>query len=287
MNYQNEESLYTQTTISHYSWQKINEYVVPVVNTENGAILNSLGEEISKEEAVFVGIDKYYPQNKSGFGTNFHEVYQNSPDIYAIFSEAEDREDILLSKIMELHRKYAFKSIVDVACGTGKFLKKITKEIAFEKVFGLDINKPLLEFARANLPNSIEFLCSPAEKIPLLDNSVDFCMTTWGSFSPSETFSEMERIVKHKGIILRIGTAKHDDLTSLFPEYDAQTVLLNMKFLEAHGFTSEILPIKISFPSIERAREILSKVTGCDPNRITSSTLTHYVFWSWKQVEKQ
>ncbi len=277
---------YKQTIKINRAWIKVNDYLIPKDSYEKGHIKNNLGENIDLDQAISLGISKHYIDSSNGFGTNFHSVYQESPNIYDLFSLAEDPENKIFEKIIDLQKKYNLSSVLDIACGTGNFLKKFFDNKTFSKLYGLDINKSLLDYAKLKLDDSIHLIFSEAEKIPLLDNQVDLSITTWGSFSPSESFYEMERVTKNGGVIVRVGTAGNDDLTNLFPKYDEKTVLLNTKFLELHGFTSIVFPINIDFKSLEEAKNILSQITGCHKDQIIKKTLVHKVMFSWKKVNK-
>ncbi len=219
-----------------------------------------------------------------GFGTNFHSIYKKSPEIYDIFSLSEDVDSILFKEILKIQKKNSYRSLLDVACGTGVFLKKLNISKKFSQLYGLDLNKPLLEYARKRLPSSIPLLFANAENIPLLDNTIDFCITTWGSFSPKETYKEMERVTRHGGTILRVGTSNLDDLTRLFPSYSEKAVNENLKFLNSCGFKTKKFSIRIQFKSLIQAKNILSKITGCNRDDIKKRTLRHDVLFSWKKI---
>lgn len=62
--------------------------------------------------------------------------------------------------------------ILDVACGTGNFLKKIDKKNKRLKLFGIDNSTGMISVANQH-PGAINFKVASAEKIPFEDNSFD------------------------------------------------------------------------------------------------------------------
>ncbi|MBI1863763.1 methyltransferase domain-containing protein [Candidatus Woesebacteria bacterium] len=64
------------------------------------------------------------------------------------------------------------KSVLDIGCGNGDFVKKISKLTT--KVVGLDGSPKMIEAARKNFPEGNFIVCDlMGEKIPLSDDSVD------------------------------------------------------------------------------------------------------------------
>ncbi|MEN9560732.1 MAG: hypothetical protein RIQ56_5, partial [Candidatus Parcubacteria bacterium] len=137
---------------------------------------------------------------KRGFGTNFHKIYQSNPDTYHAFSSSEQFSSRLNARIKELCSPGI---LLDVACGTGHKTNLFSK--FFEKAFALDYSAPLLTFARQKYGSNkkLNFIWSTAAHIPLLDESVDTVLITWGSFPLSQTMREMKRVLKTRGCILR------------------------------------------------------------------------------------
>lgn len=218
---------------------------------------------------------------RQGFGTKFHDVYKKNPEIYKIFSEAEDKENVILKKIIKLHKKSG--SILDVACGTGKLAGLLSKK--GRRVWAIDTSLPLLEIARKE-NKQVHFVRAAAEKLPFPDNMFEICLSTWGSFSPAETVAEMKRVTKSGGYIIRVGTAGIDELTSLFPNYDQNLVDNIKKYYDSMGFKTKFLNIKITFRSLSEAQNILSTITGCEPPRIKSRTIKHRIMFQTNLVKK-
>jgi len=284
MNSESQKPPFKQKIVTDRTWASDeNAYLLPADDTQNLGLTTTDGTPINPQTAAYYGISKHMAAHAPGFGTKFHDVYRDSPDIYYEFSVAENSNDTLVEEIYSLTKAHGSRDLLDVACGTGVLLGKLHEKKAFEGLSGIDISIPLLDKARTHLPSSIHLLSSAAERLPFLDNEFDACVTTWGSYSPNEALREMERVTRPGGIIIRVGTAGIDDLTRLFKNYSEEDVEANKLFLERHGFKTKEIVISISFANLERARTVLTTITGCDQNEVTSSQINHRALLSWKQ----
>ena len=129
--------------------------------------------------------------------------YYEENDVYEIFSIAEDYPN----KIYEyLSSKVKGKVVLDLGCGTGKFMQKFYKETS--KYYGLDLSSSQLNIAKTKVSgDNVDFICCSAEEIPLLDNSVDVIISTWvlGTILEvdrrNKVLKEMKRVLKKDGEI--------------------------------------------------------------------------------------
>lgn len=62
--------------------------------------------------------------------------------------------------------------VLDVACGTGIFLKKIDKQCKGLELFGIDNSEEMISIAN-QYPDAINFMVASADKIPFENNSFD------------------------------------------------------------------------------------------------------------------
>lgn len=215
---------------------------------------------------------------KRGFGTNFHKIYKNKPKIYDIFSSSEIFSYDLLSRIKTL--LYG-DVLLDVACGTCHKTNLISKY--FTKVYALDVSKSFLEYARKKYKTNkkITYLLSSASSIPLLDNSVDTIFISWGSFPLSKTITEMKRVLKPGGVIIRIGAEGKDDFTKLFPDFDLKRIKRIQNVFKQANFSQEKYDINIKFNNIKKAKSTLSVILGINKKLITSNIFNHNVLLSF------
>ena len=211
---------------------------------------------------------------KRGFGTNFHSVYLNNAEVYDIFSRAEIFSKKLIAEIKKSTRG---DILLDLACGTGHKTNIFSK--FFKKVYALDKSKELLSFAEKKYSKNkkVSYLLSSADKIPLLDNSVDSVIVTWGSFPLTKTIKEINRVLKPGGVALRIGVYGIDELTSLFPKFDIKRINRIKKVFEKSGYKPQKDIIKINFNNIKEAKNVLSIVLNIDKNKIIKKDFLHEI----------
>ena len=126
--------------------------------------------------------------------------YYEENDIYEIFSLAEDYPDKIFKYLYPIVQN---KVILDLECGTGKFMQKFYKDTI--KYYGLDLSEKQLETAKNKVEaNNIEFICCSAENIPLPNNSIDVIISTWvlGTILEldrrNKVLEEMKRVLKKR-----------------------------------------------------------------------------------------
>jgi|CXWL01.1.fsa_nt_gi ubiquinone/menaquinone biosynthesis C-methylase UbiE len=209
-----------------------------------------------------------------GFGTNFHSIYASNAGLYDAFSRAEKFSSILEARIREL---LVPGTMLDVACGTADKTNLYSKY--FTAAYGLDNSQPLLCYAakKYRTNSKLRFLWSTAAHIPLLDESVDTVLVTWGSFPLSRTLREMKRVLKNGGSILRIGACVEDEFTTLFPSFDIRRInRINRTFI-SQGFTIEHHEVAIRFKNLKEAKGILTTIIGVPKEMIIKKAFRHKV----------
>ena len=94
------------------------------------------------------------------------------------------------------------KRVLDVGCGTGEWLKAVTKLGAVPA--GIDISRVATEICRRSLPQA-EFHCGPAEELPFADQEFDFisCLGSLEHFiNLGAVLREMIRVAKPDAMFL-------------------------------------------------------------------------------------
>lgn len=209
-----------------------------------------------------------------GFGTNFHKIYASDADVYHRFSAAEFFSKKLKARLQSLERGDV---LLDLACGTCH--KTDEASARFEKVYALDYSHELLRYAAQKYQKNqkLHFLWSSAANIPLLDETVDTILVTWGSFPLTKTLREMKRVLRSGGTILRIGAYKEDEFTTLFPKFSKERIRRINNIFKRNGFVLEEHEVEIRFPDLKSARHVLSKIVGAPANAIKKSSFKHTV----------
>ena len=98
-------------------------------------------------------------------------------------------------------RKWVKESnlILDVGCGTGR-MTSFLKDMGFE-VVGVDISRPMLEFAKSRVPG-INLIQASADALPFVDKSFDSNVSMWGCLchvdDPYLTLEEFVRVTRKR-----------------------------------------------------------------------------------------
>jgi len=98
----------------------------------------------------------------------------------------------------------AITSILDVGCGTGRFLRKIRERYPNAQLIGVDPAEGMIEKAR-QLMTSATFFIGPAESLPLPDASVDLALSTMSFHHWSDQLQgirEIKRVLSPNGQFL-------------------------------------------------------------------------------------
>ena len=99
-------------------------------------------------------------------------------------------------------------SILDIGCGTGRFLRKIKDRYPNAQLIGMDPAEGMIEKAR-QLMTSATFFVSSAESLPLPDASVDLALSTMSFHHWSDQLQgigEIKRVLRHDGQFLLADT---------------------------------------------------------------------------------
>lgn len=192
--------------------------------------------------------------------------YYEENDIYEIFSLAEDYPNkIYKSLLPEIKNKV----VLDLGCGTGKFMEKFYKDTI--KYYGLDLSNQQLNIAKKKVKgNNVEFICCSAEKIPLEDNSIDVIISTWvlGTILEEdrrkEVIKEMRRVLKENGSIYLVENdigGEFEEIRNRYP--DIRRTKLYNDSLENNGFNCyNKFETEFKFASKEQAKNVFSNIWG-------------------------
>jgi ubiquinone/menaquinone biosynthesis C-methylase UbiE len=108
--------------------------------------------------------------------------------------------------------------LLDVACGTGRFLRAVRLAYPAMKLAGLDLSRPYLDEARRHLKGlrPVEWIAANAESIPLPEASQDVVTTVFLFHElPPEVrqrvTAEMARVLKPGGLLVFIDSLQMGD----------------------------------------------------------------------------
>jgi ubiquinone/menaquinone biosynthesis C-methylase UbiE len=105
--------------------------------------------------------------------------------------------------------------VLEVGVGSGLNLPVYSREV--QKLYALDPSEALLRMARERAAPAafpVEFLCRPAQAIPLADGSVDTVVTTWTLCTipaPVTALREMRRVLGPEGRLIFVEHGRSPD----------------------------------------------------------------------------
>lgn len=192
--------------------------------------------------------------------------YYEENDIYEIFSIAEDYPNKIYKCLLP---KIKNKVVLDLGCGTGKFMKKFYKEAL--KYYGLDLSNEQLKIAKNKVKsNNVQFICCSAENIPLPENSIDVIISTWvlGTILEvdrrNKVLDEMKRVLKNDGSIYLVENdigGEFEEIRNRFPNIK-KTKDYN-DWIESKRFTPyEKFETYFNFKSREQAIDVFKNIWG-------------------------
>ncbi len=167
-----------------------------------------------------------YLQNKKGL-------------VQSVFNQVYDRYD-LMNDFMSLgiHRLWkksllnmmnpsSNQNLIDVACGTGDIAKLFVKHVnKLSRIACVDPNKGMISKGKEKLSKfkNINWIISPAEKIPLSDNLFDFYTISFGLRNTADidkALSEAYRVLKPGGrfLCLEFSKIQNTNLETLYKNY--------------------------------------------------------------------
>ncbi|WP_374427185.1 malonyl-ACP O-methyltransferase BioC [Ideonella dechloratans] len=111
----------------------------------------------------------------------------------------------LLDRLPSAAPTESVRTVLDLGCGTGYCLPALQQACPQARVIGLDLASGMLAQARAQWGDRFEWICAPAEHMPLDDACVDLVYSSlalqWcDSFSAA--LAEIHRVLKPGGTVL-------------------------------------------------------------------------------------
>lgn len=203
--------------------------------------------------------------------TNFNlseksKNYYEENDIYEIFSIAEDYPNKIYECLLPQIKN---KIVLDLGCGTGKFMQKFYDKAT--KYYGLDLSDQQLNIAKRKVDsNSVEFICCSAENIPLPDNSVDIIIATWvlGTILEldrrNKVLAEMRRVLKDNGSIYLVENDTGGEFEKIRNRYpNIQRTKEYNDWIEGNGFSCyNKFETYFKFNDKDQAKNVFSNIWG-------------------------
>ncbi len=167
-----------------------------------------------------------YLQNKKGLVQNvFNQVYDRYDLMNDFMSLGIHR--LWKKSLLNMMNPSSNQNLIDVACGTGDIAKLFVKHVnKLSRIACVDPNKGMISKGKEKLSKfkNINWIISPAEKIPLSDNSFDFYTISFGlrnTANISKALSEAYRVLKPGGrfLCLEFSKIQNTNLETLYKNY--------------------------------------------------------------------
>ncbi len=167
-----------------------------------------------------------YLQNKKGLVQNvFNQVYDRYDLMNDFMSLGIHR--LWKKSLLNMMNPSSNQNLIDVACGTGDIAKLFVKHVnKLSYITCVDPNKGMISKGKEKLSNfkNINWIISPAEKIPISDNLFDFYTISFGLRNTAKidkALSEAYRVLKPGGrfLCLEFSKIQNTNLETLYKNY--------------------------------------------------------------------
>ena len=167
-----------------------------------------------------------YLQNKKGLVQNvFDQVYDKYDLMNDFMSLGVHR--LWKKSLLNMMNPSSNQNLIDVACGTGDIAKLFVKHVnKLSRISCIDPNKGMISKGKEKLSKfkNINWIISPAEKIPLSDNLFDFYTISFGlrnTANIDKALSEAYRVLKPGGrfLCLEFSKIQNTNLETLYKNY--------------------------------------------------------------------
>ena len=167
-----------------------------------------------------------YLQNKKGLVQNvFNQVYDRYDLMNDFMSLGIHR--LWKKSLLNMMNPSSNQNLIDVACGTGDIAKLFVKHVnKLSRIACVDPNKGMISKGKEKLSNfkNINWIISPAEKIPLSDNLFDFYTISFGlrnTANIDKALSEAYGVLKPGGrfLCLEFSKIQNTNLETLYKNY--------------------------------------------------------------------
>ena len=205
-------------------------------------------------------------QNKKGLVENvFNQVYNKYDLMNDFMSMGVHR--YWKKSLINMMNPRVNRKLIDVACGTGDigklFLDTTSKKA---EITCVDPNKGMVSQGKQKLSNykNVKWVISPAEKLPITDNSFDYYTISFGlrnTKNLNKALSEAYRVLKPGGRFMCLEFSKIDNefLNFLYKNYSKALPTLG-KYIVGSSKPYEYLISSIdSFYNQKQLLELLTK----------------------------
>ena len=167
-----------------------------------------------------------YLQNKKGLVQNvFDQVYDQYDLMNDFMSFGIHR--IWKKNLLNMMNPSKNQKLIDVACGTGDIAQLYLKYVnELSEITCVDPNEGMINKGKEKLNEykNLKWLISPAEKLPVIDNSFDFYTISFGLRNTKDlnkSLAEAHRVLKPGGrfLCLEFSKIQNSNLNYIYKNY--------------------------------------------------------------------
>lgn len=166
------------------------------------------------------------------------ELYDHQVEVlFGGGADAMRRQALVPLRRVLAERGVRTAKLIDLACGTGRFLREVKRNYPRLAVTALDLSPYYLEAARAALApwSRTEFIAAPAEQAPMAAASVDVvtCVYLFHELPAQQrrqVIGEMARLLMPGGAAILVDSIQLGDV----PDYDALIEYFPLAFHEPY-----------------------------------------------------
>ena len=170
---------------------------------------------MSDPDEFYTDINKFFESTNVDFMN--HGYYPSYTFIKKEDIDFKNQLSLYLSLFDNL--KIKIKNILEVGCGRGGGIKKISKYFNFKEIHACDLNQENIKYCKTNNKKNINFKVSNAENLDYEDNYFDIVINVESSYNYKNYplfFNEVKRVLKPDGIFLYADLGK---TIHRFPEF--------------------------------------------------------------------
>lgn len=218
------------------------------------------------------------------------DIYYKKANVYEIFSEAEDAPNIIYKTLLPLFRD---KNILDVGCGTGKYIKLFAPHV--KSILGVDAAEDQLSIAKEKTKNinNVELFCSDIAETSF-SKLYDVAFASWvlGTITDEEkrlrVLNNIKNSLTENGKIFLVENdlgGEFEDIRGRINDPEKRTESYN-NWLIKQGFEAEYrFETNFEFLTVQQAKRVIDTIWGSDASKkVTKKCISHrIVIFTWNK----